>query len=201
MRDYGAVTNAALTATEGRIARLLVWVTAMNRSTGLPETLGFWNGVDDATFTIGGVSRLYLGGGSMMRLSPLIYRKGLSVQTQELIVSPLAPVVVAAARTYDLRFAPIEIHRALFNIGSPTLVAEPHRMFKGTVDAAPITVPEAGGEAVCTMTLMTTARALTRTIPLFKSDETQQRRGGDRARRYIDTTGVVDTPWGTKRAN
>lgn len=200
MRDYGATTNTALTKTGGRVARLLVWVTAKDRSTGAAQSLGFWSGADDASFTIGGASRVYLGGGALLQLSPLVYRLGFEVQTQELVVSPLAPVISAAVRTYDLRFAPIEIHRALFDPLTRLLVAEPHRIFKGTVDAAPITVPEDGGTATCTMTLMTSARSLTKTLPMYKSDATQQRRGGDRFRRYIDVSGAVETVWGEKRS-
>jgi hypothetical protein len=103
-------------------------------------------------------------------------------------------------RQHDPRNAPVEIHRALFDPETLQLIAEPHRLFKGWIDKLKDTRPEEGGQATVELSLVSTARALTRTLTARISDASQQRRSDDRALRYADVAGEVDVAWGEDRA-
>ncbi len=201
MRTYDGAT-AAYFATQANIcARALVWMSAKNRSTGAVEVMGFWNGDDHQQFTIGGVTRLYYGAGSLLQVPPMIYQSGLVVRTHMIEIGQLTPEGAQAIRGYDARLAPIEVHRALFDPLTMVLAAEPHRVFLGQVDQVSITTPEIGGQARCSIAMTTSARSLTKTITQMKSDETQRRRSNDRFRRHIAVSGTVEVVWGEKRAS
>lgn len=199
MRTFDTATSTAMSA-PGIVARVLVWVRARDRSTGVEATLGLWNGDDTASITVGGVARTYYGAGALLGVDPIVYSAGVQVRMQRVSLSPLSPEVAQAIRGYEPRLAPVEIHRALFDPATMALVAEPHRMFKGWIDDVSITTPEIGGDAMCEVTLASAARALTRTLPLKKSDESQKLRSGDRFRRYADISAAVDVYWGEARA-
>ena len=200
MRSYDAATLAAFQTREGICARVLIWVVAKNRVTGDPEAMGLWTGADDRTFTIGAETRTYIGAGAIMQIPPIRMQAGLSVRMQRMTLSPLSAAVADLIRTYEARLAPLEIHRALFSTGDGSLIAPPHRVWKGFVDEVEITQAETGGEATCEVTAASSARLLTRTLPLKRSDATQQLRSGDRFRRYVDVSGKVDVWWGEFKA-
>lgn len=196
MRSYDAATLAALSTRAGVVVRILVWVEARNRTTGLPETLGLWTGADDRAFTIGAATRTYAGAGGIMDIPPIKLQTGLAVRMLRLSLSPIATEVGDMIRTYDSRFAPIEIHRALFSPGDGSLIAEPHRVWKGFIDEVEVKETATPGEATCEVAAVSSARLLTRTLPLKASDASQQLRSGDRFRRYADVSGKVDVWWG-----
>lgn len=199
MRSYSAPTLAAFQDRTGLVARLLVWVVARNRGTGLPEALGLWTGLEARAFTIGGAARTYQGAGGLMNVPPIQMAGGLAVRMHRLALSPISQEVIDLVRTYDARFAPVEVHRALFDPVTGALVDEPHRLLKGFVDEVEETTPEAGGEAGLEVVVASSARLLTRRLALKRSDETQRLRGGDRFRRYVDVSGEVDVYWGERR--
>ena len=200
MRSFDTATSTHIGATTGFYARVLIWIVAKDRTTGTPTPLGLWNGDDALSFTIGGVARTYYGAGALLSVEPMVYGSGTLVRTTRANLSPIAPEVAQVIRGYEPRLAPVEIHRALFDVNTMALVAEPHRVFKGWIDGVRITTPEIGGEASCEVTMASAARALTRTLPLKKSDETQKLRGGDRFRRWADISALVDVYWGEGRA-
>lgn len=197
MIEYDTATVNALIGDGTLVARRLVWITARERATGNLASVGFWEGVDHATFTIDGSARSYLGAGAILDMQDLVYRAGLMIQPLELRVSPLHPAILLAIREYDARRAPIQIHRALFDATTRALIAPPHRIIKGFVEDATIPTPPDGGDiGAVTLSLVPATYALTLPLPMYKSDATQRRRGGDRARRYIDLTGQVTCLWG-----
>lgn len=198
MLSFDAPTLAAFQSRTDVMNRILFWVTARNRTTGLPEELGLWNGGYDRTFTIGGDTRAYVGAGALMQVPPLVYQVGLSVRMQRLSLSPIDATVAALIRTYDCRLAPIEIHRATFDPITTQLVSEPHRLFKGLIDELEVTT-DPKGETRCEVTVASSARYLTRTLTLKRSDASQQLRTGDRFLRYADVSGDVDVYWGENR--
>lgn len=199
MRDFDPTTTAYFAGRAGTVMRLLVWAEALNRGSGAVETVGLWNGLEDRVFTINAVARTYYGAGSVVTMEPLILQTGLDVRMQRLTLSPLSAAVTALIRTYDARFAPVEIHRALFSVDDGALVAEPHRLFDGFIDEVTVITPEEGGEARVEVTLASSARRFTQTLPLKKSDATQRLRSDDRMRRYVDVSGAVDVWWGERR--
>lgn len=198
MRQYSIDTAAAFAAT-GLVARTLFWVRARDRATNAEEALGLWTGDDHQEFTIGGVERTYYGAGGVVAIDPIVMTSGLTVRSQRAEFSPLAPEVMEMVRTYEPRFAPVEIHRALFDPDTMNLVDEPHRVFRGWIDGIRVDTPAVGGSGRIELSLVSTARALTRTLAAKKSDETQRRRSNDRFRRYADVSGSVDVWWGETR--
>jgi hypothetical protein len=199
MRVFDSGTAAAFAARDGLAAHRLVWITARNRSSGQLETLGLWSGEDDLAVTIGGQARTYTGAGALLEAEPVTAGAGLEVRTYQLRLAAVAPEVEDLAKGYETRFAPVEIHRALFNPASRALAAEPHRVFSGFINGLDFGTAEPGGLGSCTLELVSETRVLTRRLASKKSDESQQRRGGDRFRRYGNISGVVPVYWGELR--
>ena len=201
MRAYDGSTSAFLTAQSGMMARSLVWVSARNRSTGATETMGIWDGDDHQDFTIGGVVRTYFGAGSVLALDPITMATGLDVRMQRLTLAPVAPKVEMLIRGYDVRLAPVEVHRALFDPVTRALIAEPLRTFLGWIDSVSIPTPVVGGQASIEVTLASLGRSLTQSLALKQSDETLRLRAPtDGFRKYAALSGTVDTVWGENRA-
>jgi hypothetical protein len=177
----------------------MVHVWAENRATGLVEGLGLWSGEQDRVFTIRGQSRSYYRAAGMLAVDEIVAQPGTDVFMTTVTLSPIDTAVRALAGGYALRFAPVEIHRALFWPDTGELVAEPVRLFKGWIDKAPTELPEVGNTAELKITLASAARALSRTLPFKKSDPAlSAARSGDRFRRYTDV-GSVLVPWGEAR--
>ena len=200
MKTYSATALTYLQGREGVASKSLLWVRARNRTTGVEEAIGVWTGDEDRSFTIGGATRTYAGEGAMLPMEPIVQRAGVDVRLLRVILNPLDATVAYLTRTLDIGLVPVEIHRALFFPATGTLIEEPHRVWKGFVDAAPITTPEVGGVAFVELTLASAARSLQRGLTLSKSDAVQTLRGADRFRRFQDVSGSVKVWWGTARA-
>jgi hypothetical protein len=199
MKTFDTATQAYMDAQAGVAAAGLVWIQSKDRATGAAASIGLWTGPQDASITIGGAARTYLGAGEILGLPDIETETGLAVREYRLQLSGIAPGVESAARQYDARFAPVEIHRALFNIDTGVLIAEPVRVVKGWCDRLSFEVGPIGGSAVAEMTVVSNARILTRTLATKKSDRSQRLRDDDRFRRYAEVTGQVGVWWGEKR--
>lgn len=201
MRDYLSPTEIAhLQARSGVRPRILVWITARNLTSGEPETAGFWSGEDNQEFVIDGVTRPYVGAGGLLGMDDIPAETGIKVRTVDVWLATAAPEVVEAARAYDLRLAPVEIHRVLTDPVSHKVIAAPHRIWKGSVDAAPLVTPAVDGDGGrLTMTVVSAARALTRGLTGKWSDESMRLRGDDRLFRHADISGKVPVYWGEKK--
>jgi len=201
MRSYAPAELTQLQARDGLRPRLLVWIVARDRTTGAPEPTGFWNGSDDQVINVGGVDRTYHGAGGLLGMDDLVIETGLTVRRISVWLATAAPEVVDAAMGYDLRLAPVEIHRLLTDPISHLPVAAPHRIWKGWVDGAPRTVPAKGLSAGrITLTVASAAMALTRGLTAKYSDAAMRQRGSDdRLFRYADVSGKVPVYWGEKR--
>lgn len=201
MRDYDPATLTYLAARPHAIrARLLIWIAARDRISDARATLGLWNGDDSQAISIDGITRTYQAGGALIDIEPVMAGVGVQVRMQQIRLSPVSAAVILAIEGYDARLAPVEIHRALFDVESGQLVAEPHRIFKGWVDEIDAPRPAVGQEGTVTLTLASSARALTRTLATKYSDTSMRQRGGDRGFRYADVSGSVPIYWGEKKA-
>lgn len=197
MRAFSPATAAYTQNRGARHAHLLVWITALDRQTGDPHQLGVWTGADHREFVISGETRVYYGAGAMLKADPLTVRTGLSVRTQRLHFSQIAPELQQAVRGYDTRHQPIEMHRAFFDPLSELLVDEPHRVFSGFVDRLRINTPEEGGEGSIEMTVATVARALTKKLGRKRSHASLvTRTPGDTFRQYASLADKVEVKWG-----
>lgn len=201
MRTYHPAELAHLQAREGVRPRLLVWITAKRRDTGAIESVGFWNGADDQDFTIGAETRAYHGAGGLLGMDDLTIETGVRVRRMSAWLATAADEVVSAVMAYDLRLAPVQIHRVLTSPHNYLPIAPPHRIWKGWIDGAVRVTPAKGlSSGRITITLASAAMALTRTLSAKYSDEAMRQRGNDdRLFRYADVSGVVPIYWGEKK--
>ncbi len=197
--NFSTATSAYLANNTRIRARVLFWVRAINRLTGSPETMGLWNGADHREFVIGGETRLYYGAGGLLSVDAITSVTGVKVRQQRISLSPLAPEVQMLIRGYEARFAPVEIHRALFDPDTHQLIDTPHRRFKGYIDKVSLKTGPKGEKVTVELTLASAARALTIPLSRKRSHETLQARSpGDGLRRYADVSGTITTKWGQK---
>ncbi|MGQ0563660.1 MAG: hypothetical protein ACT4OK_01130 [Gemmobacter sp.] len=198
MRDIDPDLIDLFRERRGVTVHLLLWIVGRDRTTGAAVPLGFTSADEDLTVTIGGSARTYAADGRL-GADPIVAETGLSVRMQTVRLSGVAAEVEAALRGADPRLAPAELHRIVLDPATGAIVGGVQLLFRGTVDAAPIRTPEKGGTVTVSLTLASAAREMTRTLTLKWSDESQQRRGGDRFLRYADVSGEVDVWWGGQR--
>ena len=194
MRSYGSAVLAALQDGRAIEARRMVWITARDRETGAPEAVGFWEGHGNIEVSIGGAPRVYAGAGSVLDIEPVQSTLGLDVKMQVVRLSPISPQVREAVGLYDARLAPVEIHRGIFDPLSGVLLEEPHRIFAGWVDMIRIA---SGRSGFVEARLASSARALTRTLPLLRSDAAARAVDeDDDFWGYVETSGESNVRWG-----
>ena len=185
-----------LLARGGFAPRWLLWVWAKEYIGGAEVGFGIWNGDDNLTLEINGVDRLYYGAQGHFVVEPIIYSSALEVRTQKVSLSELTPEAETLARGYDLKNARAELHLALLDPASFSLI-DVERQFKGFVNAAPIiTPPVGGGGSSIEMELASASRKLTQTLAVKKSDQSQRLRNStDAFRQYGSIAAAVTTQW------
>jgi hypothetical protein len=171
----------------------LIWVDAKTFA-GAAISVGFWTGDDHQNFTVDAASRLYYGAQGAIEIPALSYDLGTAVSSVDLTLS-LSPEGEQAVRGYNIRFAPVEIHCALFRPDTSALL-DIQRFFKGSIDGSPIPTPPVGGRSSLPLKLVSSMRAGTMTRAGFKSDVSQRRRSSDAFRQYGDLGAVAADPWG-----
>lgn len=197
MRNYSPVTAAYFATRSPILAHLLVWISARNRTSGAVETIGFWTGADHQNFVIDGQTRLYYAAGGLLSVDPLKWRTGLTVRTQRMTFAQVAPEVEQLIRGYNPRHAPVEMHRALFDPLSETLVDTPHLLLRGYIDKVSVTTPAKGSAGDISVEIASAARALTRPLNRYRSDAAlTSRNASDTFRKWASTTDKIEVPWG-----
>lgn len=201
MKLFDAETSAYLARRAGMRHRFMIYIWAVRRAGGAIEGLGLWNGEDDRSFVLDGAARLYLRLPVAVSVDEIIAQPGTDVVFTQVRFMGLPDSIRAALALYDLRFAPVEFHRALFWPDSGQLVAPPQRLFKGWIDRMSDPRAEDGGQSETSLTIASANRALTRALAFKKSDPALAgARGNDRLRRYVDV-GTVSVSWGEARVS
>lgn len=201
MRYLDVESQAAISDRSRFVPRNFVWVTAKDRDTGVATTIGFWDEPEDVSVAVIApadgteATRSYYGG-AILSIDPIPLVVGLDVRTVQVVLNPLHAQVENLIRTLEPRLARVEIHRGHYDPDTMTLVAAPRIRFLGQLDGAPIMTAAVGGESTATLRIASHTRELTRTNPAKKSDEQQQRRSGDRFRRYNAIAGDIPYWWG-----
>lgn len=200
MKDLPTGIVDLLGQRRGVISRVLFYITAKNRETGDPEPLGIWNGIDHRDFTIDGETRTYYGAGNLLNLSELTSERGLTIRKLTLSASPLSTEIKTILREYDPKFAPVDIHLAIYNPDTNNMVSDPLRVYKGWLDKLSIKTSAMGGDSVASLELFGNSRILTRMTASKRSDENQRKRlSTDSLFKYISVSGAkITTPWGAK---
>lgn len=187
-----ASMQAALAS--GTIApRWILLLSARNRDTGNSERIGFWSGDDVRTFEIGGYAWACYPG-TIVEMSAPEASAGLEVRSQRVTLFAGSPAVVQAIRLYEPRLAPGELHLAMLDPGTHTVIGTTP-VFCGLIDAAAIR--EQGATATVEVTLVSALQAGTGHAALRKSDASQRLRSAtDSGRAYADVAGSVPVVWG-----
>lgn len=186
-----AVRRAGRVATH---AEYLIWIRAKNRSTGAVEAMGLWTGADMRQI----MGRDYYGAGNVLRIEPIQSRVGIEVRSYEAGLSVVSPEVETLIRGYDVRLAPCEVHQAEFD-DDGNLLAEPQRIFRGWIDGVDFPTAAVGDQSEWVVRLVSDAASLTIHGGDTKSDTVQQRRQGDRFRRY-GSVADAEVAWGELRS-
>ncbi len=182
---------------DGQVRHVLIWMTAKNRTTGAAESTGFWTGKYDLNFVIDGVTRLYIGAGAALSVDDIPGGVGMDIRYVSARLAVVAPEVKEAILEYDPSLGPVEIHSAAFDLATGNLVAEPRRVFSGRINESPLEEGAEGGESLFEVRMASSARNLTLTTPLFKTDaEMRRRNASDRFREHVSTAGIRTVPWG-----
>lgn len=197
-----ALNNAAQ---DGLIERDMVTFQPRNAS-GETVVFAFWTGNEDDAFDVptaaGGtaLARAFTGRGELISAGEVKLTTDLSVQRVSVVLSAIAPRVLDMLNGHDLRLAPVEIHRALFDPSSRQLLAAPDLHLAGEVNAAPRETAAAGGESAVTIECVSDTRQLTRTNPARRGDAFLAARSNDRFYRYVNA--VVSRPifWGEAKS-
>lgn len=198
MQTFGSATSAAFSARIVPETRSLLWISPKVRATGSDTTIGFWNGDDHQDFTIRAATRSYYGAGTIPGLDAITKTTALKIQMHRVKLSVGAPEVLNAIRSYDLRQAPVELHRALYD-ADRNLVDEPHEVLTGWINAAPETRAQEGGTWLVSLTIASASRALTKTLPTMRSDQSLRlRNASDAGRQYASIAKPITAYWGSK---
>jgi len=204
MRDTDPAELAAIQAGTV-VARTLVTITVKDRLTGNPVPLGFWMDAGPASFNVvnprtGAVEGRSFLGEALISVGEIPLISDISVRDVEAVLAAIDDSVQEAVRTYDVRNAPIEIHRVYLDPTTMGQVAPARCRFLGQVDTAPIETAAEGGASTVTLSCTSTTQELRRKNPDVASYESQILRKSDDDF-YRDTGVASDWTlfWGRKR--
>lgn len=198
-----STANATALAAHRLAPRDFLWIVARNRTTGDPETVGFWSDVGNYSFPVVDpdtgldVTRAYYGSGTLIQISSIPLVSSLTVQTVTVDMSQIDSMVEQAVRDYDCKQARIEIHRGLFDPDTRQMVDAAECRFVGFVDDIEIITGAEDEEGSVTLTCVSHTQEFFRYNPDTRSDESQKTR--DATDTFFVDVGVVgDWPqkWG-----
>lgn len=186
-----------LEARGGHVVRWLFWAEVKNRSTGATVDLGMWTGDEDEALTVESESRLYRGLQNHLVPPVLRYATGTEIRRQVVQILGISDEAQDLINTYNPRFAPAQIHCALYD-GDMNLL-DIRRRFDGIIDSVNLNAPRINGVSQARITLVSAARRGTATISAKKSDQMQRQRDPlDRFRKYGSLGRVSSDWWGPR---
>lgn len=143
------------------------------------------------------VSHDYYGdNGPLMDMDPVPLKIGMEIDTTQVVLNILHPVVETMYRGNDIRGAAVQFHRGYLDLDSGLLKAPPRIRRLGFVNRAGEQMAAAGQTSKLTLKVVSVARELTITSQLKWSDASQSLRSGDRMCRYVGNTALVPFWWG-----
>jgi hypothetical protein len=159
----------------------LAWITAKNRDTGAPESLGLSTGTDvevvRVTDLFSGVvqDRSFVGRGSLLSIGEAAWEVGLDFRPVRMVLSAINPDVETIFRAYEPVGAKVQVwKRALDPLSGIPFDAEP--WFKGYVNRFTIVRPAPDGAADISVDIVSTKRMLTIPGASTKSDAAHRAR-------------------------
>jgi len=185
--------------------RYFLWLTAFDRSTGVEEGDGMWTGDGSTDADIynpdiaANETRTFKGIGRAMAVATISKVADMTIQKATIDLSAATPEVNDLIRAYDLRFGRCEVYRGLVHPDSGEMVAPAEPRFLGFVTEAPVVLPAEGGEGSAKIVAVSQSHEFTRSNPVRRSEESQQRRlSSDTFYRRANAAAVVRVFWGRK---
>lgn len=179
MKIVSPNTAAALAAR--RLApRDFLTITARDRATGGPVTVGFWSDLANVSALVvdpdtgAPLLRDFYGAGALISISDIPAVVGVSVQSVTITMSQLHEQVQDAVRLYDIKQARVEIHSGLLDPDSKKLVDPAEPIFVGFVDTVEIRTPRENEEGAAILICTSGTQELLRYNPATRSHEDQQ---------------------------
>ena len=175
--------------------RLLVWTTVQERATGSLHTAGFWTGDVDTTFF--GGRRMYIAAGGLISVGEVTQSTGFNSVRVDLSFAANTPELLRAIRTYNARYAPIEVHKVYLDVNTLELLSPPQLEVSGIIDTITETRPPAGQSgAKVSVKVAPSTKNFTKKIPLRHSSASiLEASSGDKFGQYFDLTGRVVAKW------
>lgn len=207
MKTYSTNTTAALAARR-LMPRDFLTITARDRETGDPVSVGFWSDLATVDALVidpdtGASSlRTFKGAGALIGITDIPAVVGVSVETVTITMSQLDEQVEAAVRLYDVKQARVEIHTGLLDPDSRKLVDPAEPLFVGFVDRVEIRTPRENEEGAAVLVCTSGTQELLRSNPATRSHEDQQIRApGDAFFKDAAVCGDWDHYWGAVGQN
>ena len=208
VRVLDVATQGAIRNRSAVIPRNFVLVWAKPIGGGAEVPFGFTDIGEDVAVNIvngetGAVENytFYGDNAPIKKMDPIPLKIGLDVDTTQVVLNHLHPVVQLMTRGHDIRNAKVQIHRGMLDPNSMLLAANPRCRRLGQVNTNPTRTAAVGGEGDTTLRIVSHTRELTRTNTAMRSDETQRLRNGDRFRRYSGIAGKIEIFWGENKAS
>lgn len=208
VRVLDSATQLAVRDRVHVIPRDFIVCTVRGLTDDAPTVFGFTNyGEDVSTNIIDGetgatVNRTFYGDNApLVSMDPIPMKIGVEVDTTQVVLSHIHPIVEQMVRGYNCRNAKVQIHRGYLDPASMLLVAPPRCRRLGQINGTPILTPAVGGQGSITLKVVSHTRELTRTNPAKSSDEYYRLRSGDRINRYAGTAGQWDIFWGEDKGS
>lgn len=185
------------------VKRTLFWIVARDRDTGDPQSIGFWDDLGTVTLsvkeglTLSTVSREYIGSGTLIEAGRIALTSDISVRPLEIRLSQIDESVALAVRGYDARNARVEVHEAMFDPATRSLIAAAEPLFVGYVDTLRVITPAESQDGAIEITCVSHTRDLTRANPAVRSHVDQVLRSStDSFFRDSGAVGEWEIYWG-----
>jgi len=192
--SWNAAARALLESGDGFDVRWLMRLEVKDRADGSPVVYGMWTGKRSRKFDVGGGPETFYAMFGHFVPPTMVFEPGTYIRKVEVQFVGLTPHARNILNAYDPRLAPVTLHQALFSLDG--VLVDIRRRFKGEVNEAPQFTPPVNGVSKAKLKMVSSARRGTATNTAKKSDVMQQRRGGDRFRRYGSLGSVNADVWG-----
>lgn len=164
--------------------------------------IGFWTGHEDVSLSVisaetgGLVERTYLGGHDL-EVGPIGYVTDLTAQSVDIGLSQISDAAQSLVRGHDVRLAIVDIHESAINDDTGRVVSDPTPVFRGVIDASPLSTPDAGGVGGISLTIRSELMlSLMRTNPAKASHAHQTTRFADQFAKYAASLTSWSIKWG-----
>lgn len=203
VRPLDIATQGAIRDRNAVLPRNFVLVTVRRLDNDSPVTFGFTDlGEDVSANVIDGqtgatVTHTFYGDEAPIAgMDAIPYRVGVTIDTIEIRLNSLHPVVEEMVRGHNCRNAPVQCHRGWLSPQSRLLVAPPRCRHLGEVNGTPIVTGAVGERGQVTLKVVSRSRELTRVNPARAGFEFYAARSNDQWGRYSGTAGQWPFFWG-----